>query len=246
METVSAGVAGTEAAEVAAVAGVASLESGAAEELAGCAPAPNCPARKTWAALASFDLMSWAGAGLGWAGDWTDDDDPADVDGDVAETDDGGTVDGETDDADGVADDAATEGDVNALLVTAAGAALPPLLIRTLTAKLPLHSGAACAFTPKKRWPGTSTLSRRVLPTGIASPCACSLAISDPTGAAATGRLALASVEPLAPRGSQGAAEDVSVPAAAGAGAALISIESPACRSTPVSVQGCVVEMVKE
>src|SRR5882724_11275350 len=58
-ETLSAGVAG--AAGVAEFAAAASLESGVADELPEVAPAPNCPARKTWAALASFDLMSWAG-----------------------------------------------------------------------------------------------------------------------------------------------------------------------------------------
>src|SRR4029077_3292791 len=41
-----------------------SLPAGTTEEDAveGVAPVPNCPARNTWAALASFDLMSCAAA----------------------------------------------------------------------------------------------------------------------------------------------------------------------------------------
>src|ERR1700730_8899201 len=41
-----------------------SLPAGTAEEEAveGVAPVPNCPDRKTWAALASFDLTSCTGA----------------------------------------------------------------------------------------------------------------------------------------------------------------------------------------
>jgi hypothetical protein len=44
----------------------ASFESAAEGVLEGLAPAPNCPAMKTWAALASFDLIF--GAAAGWAG----------------------------------------------------------------------------------------------------------------------------------------------------------------------------------
>ena len=61
METFSAGVAGPAATDVAEFAVTASFDSGAEEELAGLAPVPNCPVRKTCAALASFDLMSCAG-----------------------------------------------------------------------------------------------------------------------------------------------------------------------------------------
>lgn len=242
METLSAGVAGAEAAVAEfAGAGAASFDSGAAEEGAAdefvaLAPVPNCPARNTCAALASFDLMSCAGSGFVWG-----------VDGVAAEgvADDADDGDGDDDDDDdGVDGDDATGETAKALPPTGAELAAP--LIRTLTAKLPLQSGVACEFTPKNRWPGVFAVSRRLLPTGTASPWACSLAIRDPSGAAATGRPALAWAEPLAPLGSQGSAEDASVPAAPGAGAALISRASPACRSTPVSVQGWVVEMVKE
>jgi hypothetical protein len=116
VETLSAGVAGTEASEVAEFAGVASLDSGAAEELAGLAPVPNCPARNTWAALASFDLMSCAGAGAGlvWAVDC------AAADGVAGEVDDADVGDADVDGED------ATEDVANALLAT--GAALLALL----------------------------------------------------------------------------------------------------------------------
>src|ERR1700730_5352955 len=55
--------AGAGAAALAAWGETTSLLVGAAdEELAVAAPVPNCPARKTCAALANFDLMSCAGA----------------------------------------------------------------------------------------------------------------------------------------------------------------------------------------
>ena len=48
---------------VAEVGGTTSFPAGAAdaEVVEAVAPVPNWPARKTWAALASFDLMSCAG-----------------------------------------------------------------------------------------------------------------------------------------------------------------------------------------
>lgn len=51
---------------VAEVGATTSFPAGAGEEAVGeaVAPEPNCPARKTWAALASFDLMSCAAAGF--------------------------------------------------------------------------------------------------------------------------------------------------------------------------------------
>ena len=59
MDTLSAGAADAAgAAAVAEVAESALLDVGAAEELVGLAPVPNCPAMKTCAALASFDLIS--------------------------------------------------------------------------------------------------------------------------------------------------------------------------------------------
>ena len=57
VDTLSA-AAGAAAAEVAEFGETASFESGAAEVLAGLASEPNCPAMKTCAALASFDLIS--------------------------------------------------------------------------------------------------------------------------------------------------------------------------------------------
>ncbi len=106
-----------------------------------------------------------------------------------------------------------------------------------MTAKLPAQAGVACPFTPKKRWPGASTLSCRLLPMRTASACPCSLAIRAPAEAVATGRLAFPCAEPLTPRGSQISSE---------CGLEVISRSSPGSRSTPVSVQGWVVEMVKE
>lgn len=60
MDTLSAGAAGAAAAVavVAVFAETALLDVGAAEVLAGLDPLPNCPAMKTCAALASFDLIS--------------------------------------------------------------------------------------------------------------------------------------------------------------------------------------------
>jgi len=137
VETLSAGVAG--AAGVAEFDAAASLESGVADELPEVAPAPNCPARKTWAALASFDLMSWAGlvsvveevAADGVAADDAEDAEDAE-DGDAA-------------------DDVA-EVDANALPVTVR-VEVSALETWTFTAK-PVQGGAAwpdASFTPKKR-----------------------------------------------------------------------------------------------
>jgi hypothetical protein len=116
------------------VAGVAALDEtipldvGASEELVGGAPAPNCPARKTWAALVSFDLIS--GAAFDEA-----------VDSVVGVDAVGG---------------AGADVDIKLLPAAVAGAALPPLVTCTLTAKLPLQAGMDCpftleTFTPKKR-----------------------------------------------------------------------------------------------
>ncbi len=109
------------------VAGVAALDEtmpldvGASEELVGGAPAPNCPARKTWAALASFDLIS------------------------------GAVFDAAVDSVVGVdaVGDAGADVDIKLLPAAVAGAALPALVTCTLTAKLPLQAGVDCPFTPK-------------------------------------------------------------------------------------------------
>ena len=58
LDTLSAGVAGAATVEVAESVETALLDVGAAEVLAGLDPLPNCPAMKTCAALASFDLVS--------------------------------------------------------------------------------------------------------------------------------------------------------------------------------------------
>src|SRR5713226_9135778 len=135
---------------VAEVGETTSLPVGATEEeaVAGVAPLPNCPDRKTWAALVSFDLMSCAGAGF-----------CASVD-EAA----GGEV--------AVRDVAAKE-----LAATGVVCALPEATW-ILTVKLPLQGGVPAAFTPKKRWPGPSTLSCLPLPIRTGTPCDCSLAIN--------------------------------------------------------------------
>jgi hypothetical protein len=117
------------------VAGVAALDEtmpldvGASEELVGGALVPNCPARKTWAALASFDLIS--GAVFDAAVDPVVD---VDAVGDAG--------------ADGGADV-----DNKLLPAAVAGAALPALVTCTLTAKLPLQAGEDCPFTPRTFMP---------------------------------------------------------------------------------------------
>lgn len=105
----------------------ASLPAGTAEEEAveGVAPAPNCPERKTWAALASFDLMSCACAAVCVPVDDAADDDVA-----------GEVVDGEL---------AVSELPATGAAATAAEA------MCILTAKLPSQGGAPDAFTPRKR-----------------------------------------------------------------------------------------------
>jgi hypothetical protein len=67
----------------------------------------------------------------------------------------------------------------------------------------------------------------------MGTPRDCNRAIKAPAGADITGRSVLA--VPLIPAGSQ-----------LSAALALICRTSPACKSTPVSVQGCAVEMVNE
>jgi hypothetical protein len=62
--------------------------------------------------------------------------------------------------------------------------------------------------------------------------------IKAPAGAFTTGRPVLPSAEPLTPAGSQLFAPDEAP--------VVIAKSSPACRSTPVSVQDCAVEMLKE
>src|SRR5260370_41633488 len=67
---------------VAEVGATTSLPPDATEEeeaVEGVAPLPNCPERKTWAALASFDLMSCVDAGVCAALDEAVDVDVADV-----------------------------------------------------------------------------------------------------------------------------------------------------------------------
>jgi hypothetical protein len=113
------------------VAGVAVLDEtmpldvGASEELVGGAPAPNCPARKTWAALASFDFIS--GAVFDAAVDSV-----AGVDAAV----DAGA-------------DVGADVDIKLFPAAVAGATLPELVTCTLTAKLPLQAGVDCPFTPE-------------------------------------------------------------------------------------------------
>src|SRR5450755_3184384 len=107
-----------------------------------------------------------------------------------------------------------------------------------LTEKLPLQGGVhdaftAGTFTPTKRWPGPSALSCLPLPIRTGTPCACNLAINAPVGAETTGRPVLAA--PLTPAGSQFSAE-----------VEWNCRTSPVWKSTPVSVHGCAVEMVKE
>ena len=106
METLSAGVAGAAAAAVAEFAETALLDVGVAEVLAGLDPLPNCPAMKTCAALASFDLISCLVSAVV----------------PVAEAEAGVVVDGDVavDPGDAVA--------VNALPATAAAGGLPELL----------------------------------------------------------------------------------------------------------------------
>ena len=171
--------AGATAAGAAAPAGTASLDCGTApEELAGDAPVPNCPARKTCAAVASLDLMSCAGAVFDAAGDVAAGD--AAVEAVVG-----------ADAVDAEVAGVETTGDAARALPAAAAP-----VMRTFTAKFPVQSSAGDAltpvFTPKKRWPGASALSREWPPTARAVPCSCSRAIRDPAGAAATGRLELA------------------------------------------------------
>src|SRR6185369_947619 len=188
----------------------ASLPAGTTDEeevVEGVAPVPNCPARKTWAALASFDLMSCAGAAFCAS----------------------------VDEATGVAaDDEVEDGELVVSELPAAGTVgAAPAAIWILTAKLPVQGGAPAVFTPRKRWPGPSALSCLPLPTRTGTPCDCSLAIRAPAGAEITGRPVLGA--PATPAGSQVSPEPE-----------RICRTSPVCRSTPVSVQGCVVEMVKE
>src|ERR1700675_2922391 len=97
------------------------LDVGASEELVGGAPAPNCPARKTWAALVSFDLISGA----------VFDEAVASVVGADA------------------AGEAEADVDIKLFPAAVAGAALPPLVTCTLTAKLPLQAGVDCPFKPE-------------------------------------------------------------------------------------------------
>src|ERR1700681_3783130 len=90
------------------------------EAVEGVAP-PNCPERKTWAALASFDLMSCVDAGVCAPLDEAEDVDVADVEVAVSE-----------------------------FPATGAAAAVPDV-IWILTAKLPLHGGVPETFTPRYR-----------------------------------------------------------------------------------------------
>ena len=89
------------------------------EAVEGVAPLANCPERKTWAALASFDLISCADAGVCAPLDEAADVDVADVEVAVSE-----------------------------LPATGAAAAVP-YVIWILAAKLPLHGGVPEAFTPR-------------------------------------------------------------------------------------------------
>ena len=136
-----------------------SLPAGTAEEeaVAGAAPVPNCPDRKTCAALANFDLMSCTGAVF-----------PASVDAAA-----GADVEGEV----------AAGGLAVSEFAPTGAAGVAPAAIWILTAKLPLHGGAPDAFTPRKRWPGASALSCLPLPTRTGIPDACNLAINAPAGA---------------------------------------------------------------
>src|SRR5579862_5074501 len=141
---------------VAAEAGwTASLPAGTAEEelVEGMVAAPNCPERKTWAALANFDLMSCAGA-VCWPG-------VDEVAGDVA---------------DEVAAGALAVSELAA--ADAAGTAAEAIWI--LTAKLPLQAGAPEMFAPRKRWPGCWAVSCLPLPTRTGAPCASNRAIRAP------------------------------------------------------------------
>ena len=107
---------------VAEVGETTSLPADATEEeeaVEGVAPLPNCPERKTRAALASFDLMSCVDAGVCAPLDEAVDVDVADVEVAVSE-----------------------------LPATDAAAAVPDA-IWILTAKLPLHGGVPEAFTPR-------------------------------------------------------------------------------------------------
>src|SRR5579862_4122427 len=110
----------------------ASLPAGTAEEevVEGVAPPPNWPEKKTWAALASLDLMSCGCVAV--------------------------CVPVE----DAAVDVAAGEVTAGALAVSelaatgVAGTAAEAMWI--LTAKLPLQGGFPDALTPRKRWPGCS------------------------------------------------------------------------------------------
>jgi hypothetical protein len=101
---------------------------GAAAEEVGdaAAPLPNCPARKTCAALASFDLMSCAGAVFAVSED---------------------AVPGFEGTAGLAAEGVVTGAAFEVSELPATGAAVES--IWTLTAKLPLQGGAPEAFTPR-------------------------------------------------------------------------------------------------
>src|SRR5579859_2532667 len=118
-------------------------------------------------------------------------------------------------------------------------AAAPPATFwacATLALTKKAQLDAAASFTPKKRCPASAACTSPLAPTNVGLACSVVFAISAPLAADASGSLSLFCAAEL-PLGSQAEPAFVS---------AVNDTTSPAARSTPVSVQVCVPEIVNE